>query len=246
MNDMLLGGILSSLSTGAGALAILFFRSLSHRSMDILLALTAGIMVAASTFGLIPFALELSNLYVMCTGVIFGAVTLSLLEEYVPHVELEHSSRGLDLDAKSYMLLIALTLHNIPEGLSVGLSYATQDESLGPVVAFSIGLQNAPEGLLIALFLYNQNVPRLYAILIAALTGSIELFASFLGFYLTTSASRIVPYGLAFAAGAMLFIVYKELIPETHGHGHERVATLSFIVGLLMMICLMYWVNAVS
>ncbi|SFL54930.1 zinc transporter, ZIP family [Paenibacillus sp. 1_12] len=243
MNEMMIGGFLSAVSTGIGALPVLLFKKLSHRHMDILLALTAGIMVAASVYGLMPTALKLSNLFVLCCGVLLGVASLSVLEEYLPHVDIEHSKSGVIhlLDSKSFLLVVAMSLHNLPEGLSIGVSYASQVEGLGNVVALSIGLQNAPEGLLIALFLTNQGLRRLTAIGLAVFTGSIEWFACILGSHLTSSFSKLIPYGLAFAAGAMLFIVYKELIPETHGHGHEKAATFSFIVGLLMMVCLLVW-----
>ncbi|WP_281887374.1 ZIP family metal transporter [Paenibacillus sp. YYML68] len=239
LNDMLIGGGLSALSTGLGAIPVIFLNKVSHRRMDVLLALTAGVMVAATTFGLIPSALKLGNLFVLSTGLLLGALVLSLLEDYLPHTDPVHSRLDTGLNAKSIMLLAAMALHNIPEGLSVGVSYASQEESLGTTVALSIGLQNAPEGLLIALFLVNQRILRRHAIAIAFLTGTIELAASLSGWYLSALSSHLVPYGLSFAAGAMLFIVYKELIPETHGHGHERAATFSFIIGLLLMLILL-------
>lgn len=106
------------------------------------------------------------------------------------------------------------------------------------IIAFAIGLQNAPEGFLVALFLVNQKVEKGKAFIIATLTGAIEIVTSLLGFYLTSFVAGLVPYGLAFAAGAMLFIIYKELIPESHGDGNERTSTYSFISGLLFMILL--------
>jgi len=241
MNEMLLGGFLAAASTGLGATPVLLFKKLTHRNMDILLALSAGIMVAASVYGLIPSALELSNLFVLCSGVLLGVLSLSVLEDSLPHVDPAHSNPGKALNSSSLLLVTAMALHNIPEGLSIGVSYASQMESLGNVVALSIGLQNAPEGLLIALFLTNQGMRAPAAVGIAILTGSIELLASLLGFRLTSSLSFLIPYGLAFAAGAMLYIVYKELIPETHGHGYEKAATFSFIFGLLLMVSLLSW-----
>lgn len=241
MNEMMLGSFFSAVSSGIGALPVLLFKRLTHRQMDVLLSLTAGIMVAASIYGLIPSALKLSNLFVLCCGVILGALSLSMLEEHLPHTDFEHSNSRPLIDAKSLLLVVAMALHNLPEGLSIGVSYASKFENLGNVVALSIGLQNVPEGLLIALFLVNQGMRPYIAIGIAVLTGSIEWLACLLGFRLTTAFSLLIPYGLAFAAGSMLYIVYKELIPETHGHGHEKEATFSFILGLLLMICLLVW-----
>ncbi|GAA4726947.1 ZIP family metal transporter [Brevibacillus fulvus] len=241
MNEVIIGSTLSALSTGLGAVPILFFRSVTHRWRDILLALTAGIMVAASMFSLIPQALAASNMLVLCSGVLLGTLVLTVLEMIVPHIDLDHSSLHVKMDTQSLLILSAITLHNIPEGLSVGVSYSSEQQGLGGLIAFAIGLQNAPEGFLVALFLINQNLSRFKSFLLATLTGTVEIFSSLLGYYLTNFVKGLVPYGLSFAAGAMLFIVYKELIPESHGDGNARSATFSFIIGLLIMIYLIEW-----
>ncbi|REK74588.1 ZIP family metal transporter [Paenibacillus paeoniae] len=241
MNGHVVGMVLCALATGIGALPVLFFRRISHRRMDILLAYTAGVMVAASTYGLIPASLKLTNLYVLFFSVLIGALLLSLLEQFVPHVDLQHERMGVTLPKESLTLVMAMAFHNVPEGLSVGASFASGSDNLGVIVSLSIGLQNAPEGFLVALFLVNQGVSRRIALLVATLTGLIEMSAAFLGYHLASFAVSLVPYGLAFAAGAMLFIVYKELIPETHGHGYERSATFAFIIGLLSMIGVVEW-----
>ncbi len=137
------------------------------------------------------------------------------------------------------LIITAITLHNIPEGLSVGVSYASDTADTGNLIAFAIGPQNAPEGLLVALFLINQKIGKLTAFLIATLTGIIEITTGLLGYYLTSYIGFLVPYGLAFAAGAMLFIVYKELIPKAMGMSSERTSTYSFIIGLLFMVILL-------
>ena len=238
MEAALFGSVLSALATGFGALPVLFWSQVTHRFRDILLALTAGIMVAASTFSLIPQALELSNLTVLTIGITLGTLTLLVLERFVPHVDLDHTRILKGIDAKATLVIAAITLHNLPEGLSVGVSYASDDTGLGGLIAFAIGLQNAPEGLLVALFLIHQKMNRLKAFFIATLTGAVEIVTAMIGYVLTSYVENLVPYGLSFAAGAMLFIVYKELIPESHGDGHARSATLSFIAGLLIMIYL--------
>ncbi|MYL72430.1 ZIP family metal transporter [Halobacillus litoralis] len=233
--------ILSAFATSVGALPVLFIRSISHRRMDSILAYTAGIMVAASTYGLIPASLKLTNLYVLCCGVLVGALLLNVLEYIIPHIDLDHERSDVKLPQQGLMFVAAMTLHNIPEGLSVGASLASEVENLGLVVALSMGLQNAPEGFLVALFLLNQGVRKSLGVAMAFLTGVIECLASVFGYFMVHIALFLVPYGLAFAAGAMLFIVYKELIPETHGHGYERLATFSFLLGLLSMIGVVEW-----
>lgn len=202
-----------------------------------LLAFTAGVMVSASMFGLIPQALEVSNTAAVSVGVILGVAILSLMERFIPHIDVERPQRIVS--DKAFLVVAALFLHNIPEGLSVGVSYAHVNSELGAAVAIGIGLQNMPEGLLVALFLSCQAISRRKAFLVATMTGVVEIFAALAGYGLTRYVQGLVPYGLAFAAGAMLFIVYKELIPESHGDGNERISTFSFIFGLLAMIILL-------
>ncbi|MCA1201625.1 ZIP family metal transporter [Priestia flexa] len=239
MTDVLIGSILSALSTGLGAVPILFMnQAVTHRWKDVLLAFTAGIMMAASTMSLIPESLASGSFYSLAIGLLLGVMTLTILEQNIPHIDLEHSKTGIQFDEKALLIIAAITLHNLPEGLSVGVSYASDAENTGNLIALAIGLQNAPEGLLVALFLAQQNISKFKAFFIATLTGSVEIITSLLGFYLTNFVESLVSYGLAFAAGAMLFIIYKELIPESHGDGNERFATYSFITGLLFMVFL--------
>jgi zinc transporter, ZIP family len=238
MESVIIGSTLSALSTGLGAIPILFLNRVTHRWRDILLAFTAGIMVSASTFSLIPEALLLGNLTILTIGLFLGVFILNLLEKFIPHIDLEHSSMNIAIDRKALLVIAAITLHNLPEGLSVGVSYASDNEEIGNLIAFAIGLQNAPEGFLVALFLVNQNISKWKALIIATMTGAVEIITAILGYTLSSVVANLVPYGLSFAAGSMLFIVYKELIPESHGDGNERSATYSFITGLIVMIYL--------
>jgi zinc transporter, ZIP family len=240
MPDLWIGASASFLCTSLGALPALLMNRVSHRGKDVLLAFTAGIMVSASTYGLIPSSLKLSNLWTMTAGIMAGTVLLLLLELFIPHVDPDNSleTRHDRLESGLLLFLAAMTIHNIPEGLSVGLSYASGQGQLGNVVALAIGLQNIPDGFLIALFLQTQGVSRFKSFLLASLTGLFEMLAYLLGFKFSAEWERVIPFGLAFAAGAMLFVVYKEIIPESHGDGNARVSTFSFIVGLVTMILL--------
>ncbi len=233
--------LFSSLCTGLGALPILLIKDISHKGKDVLLAYTAGIMVAASAYGLIPSAIKLSNLAVLVIGILIGTFALTLLESVIPHVDLDNSRHSSKHTRVVFLFLIAMSLHNLPEGLSVGISNVSSSQELGPLVAFAIGLQNVPDGFLVALFLVTQNISRFKAILFAALTGMIELCAGLIGLFFGGSFEYIIPYGLAFAAGSMLYVVYKELIPESHGDGNERASTLAFIMGFLSMVVLTEW-----
>ncbi|QFT88522.1 Zinc transporter ZupT [Bacillus sp. THAF10] len=239
MKEAMIGSALAALSTGVGALPILFLKNtLTHRWRDTLLALTAGIMMAAATLSLIPESLSYGGFLPLSVGLLLGVITLTVLEKSIPHIDLEHTRSGIAFDKKAMLIVAAITLHNIPEGLSVGVSYASDALETGKLIAFAIGLQNAPEGFLVALFLMNQKISKGKAFVVATLTGAIEIPMAMLGFYLTSIVSSLVPYGLAFAAGAMLYIIYKELIPESHGDGHETSSTYAFIIGMLFMVLL--------
>lgn len=241
MNTFLLFAACCSLCTMIGAVPSLFLRDISHRGKDVLLAYTAGIMVAASTYGLLPSALRLSNMYVLTVGILLGALLLTLMELYIPHADPSHSDTRTD--ERHSLLLIAMLLHNLPEGFSTGVSLASGDTDTGTLVTAAIGLQNIPEGFLVSLFLVTRHTGAGKTILYSFAIAATEWAASCLGYYFGTELRLLVPYGLAFAGGAMLYVVYKELIPESHGDGHETPATFAFIFGTLTMIGLVEWVG---
>lgn len=240
MSSALLGSFISAMATVMGALPLFVLRRIPLQLRDILIAFTAGIMVSASAFGLLPQALSESNLLTVTIGLLLGVIILDLIEKNVPHIDVEDKV-SVNFDSKALLILASLFFHNIPEGLSTGLSYSSENVKLGPMVAIAIGSQNAPEGLIIALFLLNSGVSKLKSLWLVFLTGCVEMVSAVVGYFGASIVQPIIPYGLAFAAGAMLFIVYKELIPESHGNGNERVSTYSFIIGLLMMIYISYF-----
>jgi zinc transporter, ZIP family len=229
--------LLSSLCTSIGALPALLIKNVSHKGKDILLAFTAGIMVSASAYGLIPSAIKLSNITVLVIGILIGTIVLTIIESCIPHVDMDHSNHASP-NRSTFLFLMAMVIHNIPEGLSVGISNISSTQELGPVVTLAIGLQNIPDGFLVALFLITQGVSRFKAILFSSMTGLAEFSAGVIGILFGQSFQYIIPYGLAFAAGSMLFVVYKELIPESHGDGNERASTFAFIMGFITMVWL--------
>ncbi|MFD1957295.1 ZIP family metal transporter [Paenibacillus thailandensis] len=241
MISALIGSFISAMATVLGAAPIFFIRKLSEKWKDILVAFTAGIMVSASTFGLLPQSIEESGIVALTVGLLLGIVVLDLIEKNVPHIDVENQARIQSFDAKTLLVIIALFIHNIPEGLSTGFSYASRNEGLGPMVAISIGAQNIPEGLILAVFLIRSNAGKWKSFLIVMLTGLMEAVSAVAGYFTASYVQSMIGGGLAFAAGAMLFIAYKELIPESHGHGFERPSTYSFIMGLLMMLYISYW-----
>jgi len=243
MNMILLGflaSLLAGLSTGVGALPVLFFKDVSDRVLDVMLGFTAGVMLAASSFSLLVPALELSNVWTVSVGFSAGALVIHLIDRYTPHVHIWTGAEGPKSPRLSGLMLmvIAITIHNFPEGLAVGVSFGGGDVARGVLVGLAIGLQNMPEGLAVAFPLVREGYSRVRSLWIATLTGLVEPVGGLLGVALVSLAEPLLPWGLAFAAGAMVFVVSDEIIPESHRKGFEREATFGLIVGFIVMMML--------
>ena len=246
-----LGSFLAGQATTLGALPVFFMRSISKRTENIFLGFAAGIMLAASFFSLIIPGLEAAGdlhggskviaAFIVATAVLLGAGTLHLLNRVAPH---EHFISGPMSGAEKsklariWLFVIAISLHNFPEGLAVGVSFGSPDRAAGYATAFGIGLQNIPEGLAVALSLAAVGYGRLFSFMVAVLTGLIEPIGGFLGIGAISISSELLPWGLGFAGGAMLWVVSSEIIPETHREHREGTATFALMVGLAVMMCL--------
>ena len=249
MPESLLGGSLTllgtlatvctGLATGVGALPILFVRDIPDRFLDAMLGFAAGVMLAATAFSLIVPAIELGGVWITVTGILIGAAFLSLLDRVIPH---EHLFMGHEGPASAlrrvWLLIIAITLHNFPEGLAIGVSYGSGDIPMATSLAIAIGLQNMPEGLAVALPLLREKYSRGKALWYALLSGMVEPIAGIFGVLAVQIARPLLPLGLAFAAGAMLYVISDEIIPETHRKGFEREGTWGVIIGFVVMMLL--------
>lgn len=237
-------------ATTLGAAPAIFLRRLNEKLNNNLLSFAAGVMLAATIFSLLLPAIANSQKQGAATtsavmqAIIFlfiGGFTLWLINEFVPH---EHFGKGHDgiIDTvklrKIWLFVIAIAIHNFPEGLAVGVANGTGDFGNGLGATLGIGLQNVPEGLSVAVALHSQGYSKKYAILVSALTGIVEVFGGLFGASVLLLSAQVLPWALAFSAGAMLFIVSDEIIPETHRHGFENGATFSLFVGFGMMMFL--------
>lgn len=244
-----LGSLLAGLCTSIGALPIFFGASRTRTAEVLMLATAAGIMLGATIFSLIVPALDLHHTRIgtafpsaMLTGlgVMLGATAIWLVHRAVPH---EHFTKGLEGTVaaglgRQWLFVLAITLHNVPEGLSVGVAYGTRDLSDGLSITTGIGLQNLPEGLAVAAALAGEGMPRMRAFLIASLTGVIEGVGGLIGAIAISISDAVLPWALAGAAGAMLYVISGEVIPETHRRGSEGRATLSLVAGFVVMMLL--------
>lgn len=241
-----LGLIIPGLMTGIGALPIFFTKKVSQRLLDILLGGAAGVMLAATCFSLIMPSIEagggdLKAVLITSLGIFLGAVFLDVIDRYLPHEHLiGHRVEGGDPESlkKIWLFIFAITIHNIPEGMATGVAFGTDNVMNGVTIALGIGLQNMPEGLAVALALVRENYKVKTAFIIALLTGLVEPIGALLGYALVSVFDPLLGFILAFAGGAMLFVISDEIIPETHSNGYEREATYGIVIGFIVMMIL--------
>ena len=228
------------LLTALGTLPVFFFRSAPRRVMDAMMGFAAGVMVAASCWSLLVPAIELGGIAAAATGFLAGAAFLYVADQVLPHLHGEFPDEATAEGPhvawqRSVLLMLAMTLHNFPEGMAVGVSFGGGDFGSAIALAIGIGLQNIPEGLAIALPLRRGGMTRGRAFFWGQLSASVEPIAGVIGAALVLASGAFLPYGMAAAAGAMLYVVVEELLPETVRDGATDVATVGFIVGFTIM-----------
>lgn len=236
-------------ATTFGALPVLVLRSLSEKVNNLLLSFAAGVMLAATVFSLLLPAIDeaqklgFSNVKAVSAATLSlfaGGWALSLIHHFTPHVHFLKGSEGGPSARLSriWLFVWAITLHNFPEGLSVGVAAASGNAQTGLGAIVGIGLQNIPEGLSVAIALLGQGYTRFYALRVAALTGLVEIVGGLAGAGVLALSAQLLPFALAFAAGAMLWVISDEIIPETHRHGLESGATAALFGGFGVMMFL--------
>lgn len=241
-----LASILAGLATGVGALPALFFKNISQRLFNSLLGAAAGVMLAATAFSLLVPGIDYGEqmwpgkgLWVVAAGMLFGALFLHFADEKLPHLHFDAvGDDSLNSLQKISLFIVAITIHNFPEGMSVGVSFGSGDMNNGLVLAIAIALQNLPEGLAVALPLVGLGFNKWKAVGLATMTGLVEPIGGLLGITMVTAFSAILPVAMGFAAGAMLFVISEEIIPETHAKGRSRIATFSLMIGFIVMMIL--------
>lgn len=231
------------LLTALGSVPVLFLSQAPRRLMDALMGFAGGVMVAAACWSLLVPALTRGGVGPAATGFLAGAGLIYVLDQVLPHLHPEFPDEARREGPpspwrRSALLIAAITLHNLPEGLAVGIGFASGDTGAAVALAIGIGLQNVPEGLAVALPLRRDGMSRWRALWYGQLTAVVEPVAAVIGAAVVTQASGLLPYGLAFAAGAMIYVVVEELIPETVRTGSADVATLGFIAGFTLMMVL--------
>ena len=235
-------------ATVIGAAIGFIFRKTTHRFSDIVLAFAAGVMLAAAVVGLVLPSLEYSTaspavtLIVTVAGVFCGALCLNLVDRLVPHL---HKLTGSDTEAhpekaaqlsRVLLFVIAIAIHNLPEGIAAGVSFGTGNDLQAFTVAAGIALQNIPEGMVIIAPMLATGIKPGRTFIIALMTGVVEVLGTLIGYFAVSISAAILPFALAFAGGTMLYVISDEMIPETHAHGCERAATYTLLCGFCLML----------
>lgn len=240
----ILASTLAGLMTFVGALPVLFFRQISDKVMDAMLGFSAGVMLAATAFSLIIPSIEsagggVHGSLICAGGFLIGGIVIFFSDRLIPHYHFVKGPEGPSSSLRRIWLFIfAISIHNFPEGLAVGVGFGNGHFEQGIKLSIAIGLQNMPEGLAVALALLREKYSLPYALSIALLTGLVEPIGGALGISVVTYAQALLPWGLAFAAGAMLWVISHEIIPETHRKGYENYATTGLMIGFAIMMIL--------
>ncbi len=239
--------------TALGAALVFFFKNSSRAVLDTMLGFTGGVMVAASFWSLLAPAIDMSEgegfmrVIPAAVGFFFGALMLFGLDKVLPHIHINFKeSEGVKTKwHRTTLLVLAITLHNIPEGLAVGVLFGgvaagIDGATIGGAVALTLGiaLQNFPEGFAVSMPLRRQGLSRFKSFWYGQLSAVVEPIAAVLGAWAVYSFQAALPYALAFAAGAMIFVVVEEVIPETQQDKYTDLATMGFIVGFIVMMSL--------
>jgi ZIP family zinc transporter len=245
----LLGGAVAFAATALGAAPALVVRELPQKVEDTLLGWAAGMMLAAAAFSLLLPGLAAAEALtgspraaggVVVVGMTLGVLLMLGLDRFTPH---EHERAGPcgpghDRCGRLWLFVFAIALHNLPEGMAIGVGFAQADLSVGVPLTAAIALQDAPEGLAVALALRGAGFSPWLSVLVAAGTGLLEPLGALVGVSLGSGLAIAYPIGLGLAAGAMIFVVSHEVIPETHRNGHQTAATLGLMVGFALMMVL--------
>lgn len=249
MRYALWGGFAGFALTTAGAIPGFFLKTLPQKVEDSLLGLAAGMMLAASSFSLILPGLEagdaitgnaLLGALTVVFGMAIGVMLMLGMDEFTPHEHTHSGTFGPEARRLSriWLFVLAIALHNLPEGMAIGVSFAQGDLQIGIPLTSAIAMQDIPEGLAVVMALRSVGYSPLKSVSIASITGLLEPLGSVIGLTLSSGLAIAYPVGLGLAAGAMIFVVSNEVIPETHRNGNQRFATIGLVFGFALMMTL--------
>lgn len=252
VEQALIGGLIAALATALGTLPILFTRRISERTQDTLFGFGAGIMLAACAFSLILPGIEAAReggfgdghpwaaASVVGSAILLGAAILFAMDRLLPHEHFIKGREGISAQKlrRTWLFVIAITLHNLPEGLAIGVSQVAGEGLRANALTIGIAIQDVPEGLVVATALLAAGYTRLFSVLLGIVSGLAEPIGAVAGAIAMNTSLTLLPWGLGLAAGAMLFVISHEIIPESHRKGHEANATAGLMLGFVLMMML--------
>ncbi|HAF70287.1 MAG: Zinc transporter [Acetothermia bacterium 64_32] len=237
----LIGGLVITAFNTVGALLILVWRRPSQRFLDTSLGFAAGVMLTASFTSLILPGIGIGGIWPVLAGIALGIVALDLVDHLVPHLHVTSGREGHATQRLRavWLFILAITLHNMPEGLAVGVGFGSGYPKEAAEIMLAIGIQNLPEGLAVAVSALSVGMGTyFYAGVVGIRAGLVEIPLAVFGAWAVGLARPLLPYAMGFAAGAMLYVISDEIVPETHRRGHERWATWGLMLGAMVMLYL--------
>ena len=252
VRSALLGGSMAALATALGTVPVLLAQRPSERVQDTLFGFGAGVMLAACAFSLVIPGLEAArstNLLggsawaaggIVGTSILLGGMALLAMDRLLPHEHFIKGREGATAQQlrRTWLFVFAIVLHNLPEGLAIGVGYAGNEGLRANALALGIAIQDVPEGFVVAAALLAAGYRRGFAVALGMASGLVEPLGAVLGAAIIGQSALLLPWGLGFAAGAMLFVISHEIIPESHRKGHEAFATAGLMVGFVLMMVL--------
>jgi len=238
-------------ATVIGAVLGFVFKKISHKFSDIVLSLAAGVMLCAAVVGLILPSLEYTfpaPLLITVAGIFCGALCLNLMDKLVPHL---HRLAGIEQEThpgnteklnKVLLFVLAIAIHNLPEGIAAGVGFGSEDTGRAITIAAGIALQNIPEGMVIIAPMLAAGMRPGRTFLCAMATGVVEVLGTLLGYFAVSLSQAVLPFALAFAGGTMLYVISDEMIPETH-HGEEQGVTYALLIGFCCMLAMTHYLG---
>ena len=236
-------------ATIIGAVLGFVFKKISHKFSDIVMGFAAGVMLSAAIIGLILPSIEGGGdfaIFVTIAGIFCGAVLLNIIDKAVPHLHRLvgiDQNQGSNVDASKILLFVlAIAIHNFPEGIAAGVGFGTNNIADAITVASGIALQNIPEGMIIIAPMLAAGISKRKTLIAAFSTGIVEVVGTVIGYSAVNISAVILPFALAFAGGTMLYVISDEMIPETHAHGNERGATYALLLGFCIMLLMDFYI----